>query len=288
MWGTATGLLALLTERNDQLKIYGLRSLHMIVEDEWPQIADELEPADKSLILKLSNDENFPDYKNAALLASKTYYHLGKLDEAIDNAIKAEEIFDTTKKDEYTSTIIAHAVKQYIQMTLNPKKYDQKIFSKKINALLKIVENVLQNLLDQENYSGCLCLAIETRSNDFVKTTLERNPSLVTDAIILTMDTVKDSEYRQQLLQLFVQFAAIHCKKFQLSQLYHALGEPKYVADLLVELWSSQKEDNLLLAYQIAFELAENASQKFRSEVIKELQERENFDKICKFFEIQC
>lgn len=296
MWGTATGLLALLTEKNDQLKIYGLQSLHMIIEDEWPQIADELEPKKDSLIIKLANDKKFPDYKSAALLASKIYYHLGKLDEAIDNAIKAGEKFDTREQDEYTLTIVAHAVKQYIKMKQNSKeditKEDLKDGIKedhkesppefKISDLLRIVESVLQNLLEQNRYSACLCIAIETRSNSFVQATLKQQPSLVTDAIILTMNTVKDSEYRQKLLQLFVQFAVKNCEKFQLSQLYHALSEPKCVADLLVELWSSKIEDNLLLAFQIAFELAENASQKFRSDVITDLRERKNFDETSK------
>lgn len=284
MWGTATGLLALLSEKKPEFIIHGLRSLHTIIEDEWPQIADELIPKEKSLILKLANDKKFPDHKNAALLASKTYYHLGDLDEAIENAILAGDEFDTTKNDEYTSTIVAHAIKKYIEIQKDEelKKKDNDKYNFYMESLSKIVTSILRNLLEQKNYVECLCLAIETSCKTFVKTTLQEKPSLVTKAITLTMDTVKDSKYRQDLLKSFVEFAAKYCDKFQLSQLYHALREPKFVSDLLVTLRTSPKSDNWLLAYQIAFELAENASQKFRSDVIEELKQRQNFDQDCK------
>ena len=284
MWGTAPGLLALLTEKNLAFCVHALESLHLIVETEWPQIADDLQR-----ITDLAEDGSpleAKDRKIAALLASKTYYHLGdsgvgksyyhlsNLDKAVQYAIAAGDRFDPSNKDEFTERVVAHAIKTYIHL-LNATDSEKE--KEKLPALRNIVEGVLQNMLSNHQYSECLCLAIETMLPEYVKLVLNERPGLVAKAITLSLNTVIDSKYRQELLRLYVDFAmktitespATDCDKvwFQLSQLYHALEKPDDVAHLLEKLKRSSKPDNWLLAYQIAFELAENASQKFRRQV---------------------
>ncbi|OHS97551.1 Proteasome/cyclosome repeat family protein [Tritrichomonas foetus] len=265
VWGTAPGLLALLTESNPQFQIHGLNALHQIIENEWPQIADNLQ-----LIEELAANPNFIDRENAALLASKTYYHLGKLKKAVHYAILADSTFDSSSNDEFTRTVIAQTMKQYIRI-LNDLDYANRIGEDFKTKLSKIVDGILHNLILQKNYTQCLCLSIETRFDVYVKLSLQHQPSLVTQAIALAVNTVSDSKYRQSLLKTFVDFASDNCDKFQLSQLHHALRDPLRVAELLITLKNSSDSDNWLLAYQIAFELAENASQKFRQDVITNL-----------------
>jgi 26S proteasome regulatory subunit N2 len=116
-----------------------------------------------------------------------------------------------------------------------------------------------------------LCIAIETRFVDYVVEALTGDPTLVSEAILMCLKTVADSSYRQLLLKNFLPFAKISCGEFQLSHLYHALSRADAVADLLTALRSSVDVDHWLLAYQIAFDLAENASQRFRADIIRVL-----------------
>lgn len=277
MWGTATCHLSLLTEKNPKFIEHGLNSLHAIIEDEWPQIADQID-----LICSLTKDNFSPNIKrNAALLASKTFYHLGKLNEAVEYAIIAGDMFDISQRDDnFTSTIIAHVVHTYISSKQQNCETDNQTAYKA--ALKKIVDEVLSNLFEsgnEGNFASCLCLAIEAGSLEFVKKTLSQRPSLVYNAAVITMNTVIDSKYRQSLLQLFTEFAENypeHCNLFQLSQLYHARQDSKSIADLLFRLRST--DDKWLIAAQIAFELAENASQLFRSQVIEHLQSQQKRD----------
>lgn len=257
MWGVAPGLLAMLTEKEDDFRVEALRELHEIIESEWPQIADDIE-----MITRLAAETTFNAHESAALLASKTFYHLGDLDKAVEYAILAGNEFLPSMKDEFTNTVVAHSVQTYIQML--PK-------AKKLDKLTNIVTGVLVHLIDTEQYQQCICLAIETRQMDFVKAALLKDPNLVRSAITLTVNTVTDSLYRQTLLKLYVDFAIDHCDKFQLSQLYHDLKNPEAVAHLLISLKQSKDTDQLLLAYQIAFELAENASQIFREHIKSKL-----------------
>jgi 26S proteasome regulatory subunit N2 len=259
-----------LTEKNAFFQVHALQALHMVVDTEWHQIADDLE-----LVTVLAGDLAFEAKHSAALLASKTYYHLGNLDLAVDYAIEAGPEFVPSGQDEFTTTVVAHSIKTYICKLKSGR-------AAILPALTSIVRSVLENMIESGKISQCLCLAIETRCVDFVAAALERQPGLVTRAIVLSLNTVVDSKYRQSLLKLFVDFASESntCNKFQLSQLYHALTNPSAVAELLVALRTAANPDNWLLAYQIAFELAENASQKFRSDVIavlpKELKGLEN------------
>ena len=258
MWGTAPGLIALLTEKNQKFQIKGITELENVVSSEWPQISESIE-----LITKLALDKDFPACEIAARLASKLYYNLGEHDKAVDFAILSGKAFDVTVKDEFTQSVSAHCIQCYIKR----KKESQEIDPK----LTEIVKSVLTNLLKDERYSACLCLAIETDFLDFVQESLEKQPDLVEAAIEITLSTVTDIDYTQKLLSLLVTFADKNCDKFQVAQLYHSLHNPESIAQVLIALRKSNNTDNWLMAYQIAFELAENANQNFRQIIIEML-----------------
>jgi 26S proteasome regulatory subunit N2 len=95
---------------------------------------------------------------------------------------------------------------------------------------------------------------------------------------------VTDDQYRQVLLGRFQRYARDRCNEFILGQLYHALDRPGDAARLLIELGDTPIDEEgdqdaqidratrrKLMAYQIAFQYAENASQIFRSRIIDEL-----------------
>ena len=266
MWGSAPSFLSMLKENKSEIRIHGLNMLHSIVNTEWPIIADQI-----LTICTLANNKDFSAYKKAALLASKIYYHLGNLEEAVNYAILAEDEFNTNTNDDYCETVVSQSILEYIKrikLKQNPSV-----------ALTNIVEKLLENLLDKKKYSQCLSIAIETHFLKYVELAIEKQPVLVCYAISLIMNSVTEFCYRQKLLNLFVKFISKpghnnYCNNFQVAQLLHALQKPKEVAELLSSLMESKKDDDILLSYQIAFEVAENASQKFISEVNKSLNDK--------------
>lgn len=255
MWGRALALLSVLSEDDPELKSYAIKNLDQCASASWPQIADKLIE-----IKKLAKQIDFIDHKRAALLASKVSYYLDDLDGAFEYALLANDLFDINKRDEYTSKVISHSIQCYINIIKEQKPIS--------NNHSQLVYKIIQSLLKEKKYMNVLCLSIETHILDLVHSILEEKPSLTTDAISLTIKTVNDYKYKQTLLKLFVDFSVTHQDKFQLSQLYSSLQDSQNIADLLIALSASEDEDQRLLAYQISFELAENAHQQFLSDII--------------------
>lgn len=259
MWGKTLGLLSLLSEDDPELLLYALKNLDQSVSVTWPQIADKLK-----IIKKLAKQNDFIEYKRAALLASKVSYFLSDFDEAFKYALLANELFDINKNDGYTSKVISYSIQSYVDIT-KKQKYISKIHS-------QLVHKIFQSLLQKKKYMNALCLSIETRILDLVHLILDKEPSLTSDAISLAMKTVSDYKYRQSLLKIFVDFSIENQDKLQLSNLYASLQDSKSMAYLLTSLSSSKNEDHQLLAFQIAFELSENSDQQFRTNIISNLQ----------------
>lgn len=56
----------------------------------------------------LYENENFKNRDLAALVASKVYYHLGSLDNALQYALGANKLFNVDEPTEYVETIIGY------------------------------------------------------------------------------------------------------------------------------------------------------------------------------------
>lgn len=255
MWGSAPGLLALLTEKNQNFQVKGIKELEKIVNNEWPQIADKI-----NLITDLAQNTEFSAHEQASRLASKIFYNLGGFDKAVEFAVLAGSSFDPTLKDEYTQKVSSQCIHSYIKKIERQEKPSEQLFS--------IVKQVMQDLLNKKQITSCLCLAIETRMLDYVHQCLEIQPNLVEKIIGIVQNIVLDSEYRQIIFNCVTDLACKHCDTFQIARLYHNLNDAEKIAELLTNLRTSSNHDNWLMAYQIAFELAENANQKIRSVII--------------------
>lgn len=258
MWGITPGLLSLLRQEDKSLKAYALEQLNIVVSVSWPQIAESLD-----LIFQLAQTRDFPARKQAALLAAKTTYCLGKKQESLDNALLAEEYFDITNTDEFTTKVMSYAIQQYMSIIHSGSTIPQ--------AHTELVQRFIQFLLDQGSYSQVLCLSIETQLLQFTRLALEKDPGLSDQAIDMALSSVHDFKYKQSLLRLFVDFSVQTKDIFRLSQLYRYLQKPKSVAKLLSSLMLEDDEEKKLLSYQIAFEISENAHQQFRASVIENL-----------------
>ena len=107
---SSTGILALLEEPEDDVKIFALKRLDSIVESFWSEISESVEK-----IEMLYEDTSFKHRNLAALVASKVYYHLGAFEESSQYALGANELFDVNSTSEYVSTIVAKCIDYYTE-----------------------------------------------------------------------------------------------------------------------------------------------------------------------------
>jgi 26S proteasome regulatory subunit N2 len=87
---------------------------------------------------------------------------------------------------------------------------------------------------------------------------------------------MRSIRHRQSLLEFFREFSS-SISDFQPTQLHHAVNRAHGCAELLICLRNSLNIAQWLLAYQVVFELAENASQKLRANVGALLPPRSEF-----------
>lgn len=260
MLGTSEGLLSYLEDEDETFRTHGLTELNKIVQNEWATIADKLH-----IIKQLADDDHFSGREIAASLASRTLYYTGNLTESVKYALKGSNCFDVHNTDAYSRTLISQAILMYSK--------DVSMHKEPLPELTSMIHKTLDDLLEEKRYEEVLALGIECRSLDHVNSALKGNPELVSRAIRITNRTVDDIDFRESLLKLFVDFATNNCDKLILSQILLALDDPDSTANLIISLKESPSTDNWLLAYQIAFEMADDASQKFRSNIISRLPE---------------
>lgn len=141
-----------------------------------------------------------------------------------------------------------------------------------------------------KDYRQALGIALETRRLDIVKDILNstKDHSLLIYVLEAVMGVVQSLDVRNQVLHLLVEiFKALPIPDhFSISQCYVFLNAPELASDLFVELVdkaqkggstsssANTENDPLLVAYQIAFDLAESATQEFLESVRKLLLEK--------------
>ena len=69
-----------------------------------------------SLSETLYEDESFPSRELAAVVASKVFYHLEELDDALRYALGAGPKFDVTSGSEYVQTLLSKCIDEYIRL----------------------------------------------------------------------------------------------------------------------------------------------------------------------------
>ncbi|KAI7871307.1 armadillo-type protein [Spinellus fusiger] len=260
---SASGIVSLLDEQQPDLQVYALQQLNGLVNEFWAEISDSV-----AKIEILYEDTSFPERALAALVTSKIYYYLGELDDSLTFALGAGQSFDLIDTSEYVETIISKCIDKYILLrtTKNESEIDPR--------LQAIVERMFHRCIDDEEYEQAIGIALESHRLDVVEAIVKKGPAnkLLSYVLEVCMTLVQNLEFRNQVLRLLV-------------TLYQTLEEPDYVSvsQCLVHLNDATKcasilqslvvKEEELMAYQIAFDLEENATQEFLSKVSKALPE---------------
>ena len=205
----------------------------------------------------------------AALVASKVYYHLGSYEDSLNFALGAEALFDVTQlSSQYVETIIAKCIDSY---TAKRQKEEENIDSR----LEEIVNRMFERCFEHGQFRQALGIAIETRRLDIFKRAIESTDvdsqkcDMLSFAFRVVMSLIQSREYRCKLLKKLVElYRDLATPDYvQMCQCHIYLDEPLEVATILEKLSTGSSSDGLM-AYQIAFDMYESATQQFLSRVL--------------------
>uniref|UniRef100_A0A2K6AYB8 26S proteasome non-ATPase regulatory subunit 1 n=1 Tax=Macaca nemestrina TaxID=9545 RepID=A0A2K6AYB8_MACNE len=263
------GIISLLDEDEPQLKEFALHKLNAVVNDFWAEISESVDK-----IEVLYEDEGFRSRQFAALVASKVFYHLGAFEESLNYALGAGDLFNVNDNSEYVETIIAKCIDHYTKQCVENADLPEGEKKPIDQRLEGIVNKMFQRCLDDHKYKQAIGIALETRRLDvFEKTILESNdvPGMLAYSLKLCMSLMQNKQFRNKVLRVLVKiYMNLEKPDFiNVCQCLIFLDDPQAVSDILEKL---VKEDNLLMAYQICFDLYESASQQFLSSVIQNLR----------------
>jgi len=269
---SAAGVISLLDEPASELKVFALHKLDAIVDEFWPEISEAIQK-----IEFLHEDKTFAQQSLAALVASKVYYHLGSFADSLQYALGASDLFDVNARNEYVETIIAKCIDHYTKLRVEAAENPTSppVMDLRLEA---IVNRMFQRCLDDKQYKQALGLALETRRMDIFAKSIESSDNvneMLSYAFQVAMSTIENRSFRSTVLRSLISlYRNLEVPDYvNMSQCFIFLDDPKSVAQLLEGLIQNNDEKNCLMAYQIAFDLYESATQQFLSSVLESLRQ---------------
>lgn len=223
----------------------------------------------------LYEDKVFGQHELAALVASKVFYHLGSFEDALTYALGANDLFDVNGRNEYVDTIIAKCIDFYIQQSI--AFIEQPTKAKPVDARLEaIVNRMIQRCLDDGQYRHALGIALETRRMDIFRTAIMKSDDvdgMLAYAFQVAMSLIPNRGFRNKVLRCLVGlYRSLAVPDYvNMCQCLIFLEDPLAVAEILDKL-TTEGSANVLMGYQIAFDLYESATQQFLSQVLQALR----------------
>ncbi|GLC33568.1 hypothetical protein PLESTF_001799400 [Pleodorina starrii] len=273
---SAAGLLALLDEPSDDLKQHALSHLNKVVHDYWFQISGSI-----GSVEALYEDDDFAHRELAALVASKVFYHLGELDDALNYALGAGSLFDVEEQSEYVTTLIARCLDQYFEKRVRQAegKRAEEGEAAIDPRLTAIVERMLDKCVSAGQYEQAIGVALEGRRLDKLEEVIlraaagEERTRVLKYALRVCQQLIISREFRQQVLRLVIRlYETVQSPDWvDICQCLMFLDDAPEVARILNRLLQAGEEEELL-AYQIGFDLVENELQSFLADVAARLE----------------
>ncbi|GLI59879.1 hypothetical protein VaNZ11_001794 [Volvox africanus] len=272
---SAAGLLALLAEPSDDLKQHALSHLNKVVHDYWFQISGSI-----GNVEALYEDDDFAHRELAALVASKVFYHLGELDDALNYALGAGSLFDVEEQSEYVTTLIARCLDQYFENRVRQSEgrpgEDQVTIDPRLTA---IVERMLNKCVSAGQYEQAVGVALEGRRLDKLEEVImratagEERTRVLKYALRVCQQLIVSRDFRQQVLRLVIRlYESVEAPDWvDICQCLMFLDDAPEVARILNKLLQGGQAEELL-AYQIGFDLVENELQSFLADVAARLE----------------
>lgn len=260
---SAGGIIAMLDEKDPELKYFALTRLNDVVDSFWPEISEYV-----TKIEMLYEDNTFKHQELAALVASKVFYHLGAFEESVSYALCAGNSFTAQQASEYGQTILEKCIDRYINLRSSDSVVD--------GSLESLVNQMFQRCLDSHQYKQTVGIALECRRMDiFEKAILESDDieGMLSYAFKVGLSLVQSRHFQIEVLTCLVKLYNNLATPDYISvcQCLIFLDEPLQVASILEKLLN-KNQDSVLMAYQIGFDLYESATQQFLQRVTTALK----------------
>lgn len=223
----------------------------------------------------LYEDKVFGQHELAALVASKVFYHLGSFEDALTYALGASDLFDVNGRTEYVETIIAKCIDFYIQQRV--AVIENPTTAKPVDTRLEaIVNRMIQRCLDDGQYRQALGIALETRRMDIFTESIMKSDDvngMLAYAFQVAMSLIQNRGFRNEVLRCLVKLYRnlLVPDYVNMCQCLIFLEDPLAVAEILDKL-TTEGSMNVLMGYQIAFDLYESATQQFLTQVLQALR----------------
>ncbi|TKR80597.1 hypothetical protein L596_014649 [Steinernema carpocapsae] len=260
---------------------YSTRDKGLIIEafDDWQvltptwfEVADYL--AD---IERLYEDKGFDKRLQAALLASKVSYCLGDYKSSLQLALSAEDAFNLTPRP--ATPVIGPQDEQYVNKIIKQAldTYKQERQNDEVDIRLEaLVNRIFERNMKKQELRYVIGLALDTKRIDMLEAAIKQNKdqtaqtALLTETVAKVLSTQLESSFRTSVLDtLFRLFSELKEPDFvSMCECLIKLDKPKSVANILKRLVRNKNE---LVAYQLSFDLYENATQKFIDKIVKAL-----------------
>eukprot|EP00889_Picochlorum_renovo_P006592 jgi/Picre1/33622/NNA_001102.t1 len=197
----ASSVLALLEEDEDSLKIFALEQMNANVDEFWFQLSGSI-----SLIEALFEDEEFSHRELAALVASKVFYHLDDLDDALMYALGAGSLVDRKV-----------AAKE-------GKLADDGIDSR----LLAIVERLFKQCVEDGQLEQAVGLAVESHRLDMLEEVISSSGDDILHLLVRMHEKMEIKDVSSVIKCLII------------------LDKPEHAGDILVGLIKGTKNQELM------------------------------------------
>lgn len=263
------GTLALLRETDATVILFALNRVEKLVETFWHEISEDL-----PIIESLYDSTSLPEEtrKLAALVASRVYFHLAAFDTSVHFALAAGSAFHSTTQNLYTHTILHRCIDQYVRHQEEGTPLDPRMEALSIG----LTESwVLQN--DSfEDVKEMIGFTIRARRLDFLSIVLKQYNIKFSSSKALAHTfkvacQLRDIKFRREILRLVADLSASSVADtdyYTVTQCLLFLRDTKATASLMHGLL---KAENRLAAYQLAFDIFENADQEFLSSLLNDL-----------------
>jgi len=262
---SAAGVLSLLEEQDNLLRVAALERLNEVVDQFWHEIADYLND-----IETLYEDSSFPGRELAALVASKVFYHLEEYDDALRLALGAGRLFDLSHRSEYVEKIVAVAIDEYVKrraenFELEIKKKDPVPIDSRLED---VVNRMFERCMEDKAYKQGLGMALECRRLDVMKNFIVQSddvPGMLEYAQLSAMTLITLKAFRERVLKVLIEIhlSTKDVNYTALSLCHFILNDAGEVAKILKDLLGRSDKEGRLLAYQIGFDVVDNENQHF-------------------------
>ncbi|GAX76891.1 hypothetical protein CEUSTIGMA_g4337.t1 [Chlamydomonas eustigma] len=266
----ATGLLSLLSEpcQNDELKCHALVNINKVVDEYWFQISGSI-----ASVEALYEDDEFSHRELAALVASKVFYHLGELDDALNYALGAGSLFNVNEESEFVNTLVSRCLDRYFELRV--KEIEEKQEVDIDPRLTSVVERMINRCCEQGQFEQAVGVALEARRLDKLEEVIAQSADSVKTikySLAVCQKLIINRGFRQQVLRLLIRlYEGVPSPDYiDVCQCLMFLDDDKEVATILNKLLRGSKDD-VALAYQVCFDLVENEMQSFLIKVQQHL-----------------